>query len=264
MMEYGGSLFAYEDDKDLKILDNIQMEALHIVSGAKKRTSHDTLKKEANWPDFSTRRTFQQVTLIHKVVHKQYPKYLLNSLPPMSDSTTRPERRYKFNTPPFNHAYYRDSVILKSISNWNDLPNHIRVIGNVDTFKNMLKREYLQPPNPLYHYGKRPSQMSHTRIRVKFSNLNFHLFNYNLVTDPNCSHCQVPETPHHYFFVCTKYTQARSHMLDIIKDILQANNLTNKITLPLLLHGKDELSYVDNTKIFDAIHNFIRVSERNP
>ena len=206
MMEYGGSLFAYEDDKDLKILDNIQMEALHIVSGAKKRTSHDTLKKEANWPDFSTRRTFQQVTLIHKVVHKQYPKYLLNSLPPMSDSTTRP---------PFNHAYYRDSVILKSISNWNDLPNHIRVIGNVDTFKNMLKREYLQPPNPLYHYGKRPSQMSHTRIRVKFSNLNFHLFNYNLVTDPNCSHCQVP-----------KYTQARSHMLDIIKDILQANNLT--------------------------------------
>ncbi len=44
LMEYGGALFANEDEKDLKLLDNIQMEALHIVCGAKKKTSHDLLR----------------------------------------------------------------------------------------------------------------------------------------------------------------------------------------------------------------------------
>ncbi len=266
-MEYGGPLFAYEDDKELKILDNIQMEALHIVSGAKKRTSHEILKNEANWPDLSLRRTFQQVSVIHKAIHKKFPKYLLNSLPPMSDSTARPERRYKFNTPPFEHAYYRDSVIPKSVANWNNLPNHIRVISNLDSFKYMLKTEYLEPPNHLLHYhsnGNRPSQMSHTRIRVKFSNLNFHLFNYNLVTDPDCSHCNVPETPHHYFFICAKYTQARSHMMEKIKNVLQSANCNSKITMPLILHGKAGLLFRQNAEIFDAIHNFIRISGRNP
>ncbi len=185
----------------------------------------------------------------------------------MSDSTTHPERRYKFNTPPFDHAYYRDSVIPKSLSNWNNLPNHLRVISKLDTFKFMLKKEYLKPPNPMLHYhnlGNRPSQMSHTRIRVKFSNLNFHLFNYNLVTDPNCTHCNVPETPHHYFFICAIYAQARSHMMDKVKNDLQSANCTEKITMPLLLHGKKELSFGQNAKIFDAIHNFIRATGRNP
>ncbi len=267
MMEYGGPLFAYEDDKELKILDNIQMEALHIVTGAKKRTSHEILKNEVNWPELSLRRTFQQVTLIHKVTHKKFPKYLLNSLPPMNDSTTRPERRYKFNTPLFDHAYYRDSIIPKSLSNWNNLPNHIRVISNLDTFKYQLKREYLEPQDHLLHYhnhGNRPSQMSHTRIRVKFSNLNLHLFNYNLVPDPNCSHCNVPETPHHYFFICAKYTQARTCMMNKVENILQSANCNNRITMPLLLHGKKELSFAQNAKIFDAIHNFITTSKRNP
>ena len=34
-MEYGGSLFMNQDKCDLEKLDNIQMEAMHIVTGAK-------------------------------------------------------------------------------------------------------------------------------------------------------------------------------------------------------------------------------------
>ncbi len=264
LMEYGGALFANEDDKDLKLLDDIQMEALHIVSGAKKKTSHELLKKEANWPDLSLRRTFQQVIFLHKIIHNKYPTYLYKSLPPMRDQSNRPERKYKFNTPHFDHAFYRDSIIPSSISNWNELPNHIRTIVKIDTFKLMLKREYLEPPKPLYHYGERFSQMSHARIRVKFSNLNFHLYNYNLVESPNCRHCNLPETPNHYFFICNKFSVERTKLLQKIERILRSNNINNKITLELLLHGTEKLSYTLNTQIIDAVHSFIRATGRNP
>ncbi len=240
------------------------MEALHIISGAKKRTSHDLLEKEANWPDLSLRRTFQQTTLLHKVIHNKCPTYLYQSLPPMQDHSNRAERKYKFNTPQFDHAYYKDSVIPSSISKWNDLPNHIRTIKKLDTFKYMLKKEYVETPNPLYHYGNRFNQMSHTRIRLKFSNLNFHLYNYNLIRSPNCEHCHLPETPNHYFFICTQYNVERNEMLQKIKRILHANNVKNRITLELLLHGSKKLSYHQNIFIFDAVHSFIRKSGRNP
>ena len=244
LMEYGGALFANEDDKDLKLLDNIQMEALHIVSGAKKRTSHDLLKNEVNWPDLSTRRLFQQVTFLHKLIHNKSPTYLYESLPIMCDQSNRAERKYKFNTPFFEHAFYRDSIIPSSISKWNNLPNHVRTIAKLDTFKYLLKREYVEAPKPLYHYGNRLSQMSHTRIRVKFSNLNFHLFNYNLVQSPNCMHCNLPETPNHYFFICNQYSVERNAMLQKINRILQTNNVNIKITLDLILHGSKKLSHV--------------------
>ena len=45
LMEYGGPLFITQDKIDLEKLDKIQMEAMHVVTGAKKVTSHDLLKK---------------------------------------------------------------------------------------------------------------------------------------------------------------------------------------------------------------------------
>ena len=128
----------------------------------------------------------------------------------------------------------------------------------------MFKKEYVESPKPLYHYGSRLNQMSHTRIRLKFSNLNFHLFNYSLIGSPNCKHCNLPETPNHYFFICTQYNIERDEMLQKISRILQANNVNNRITLELLLCGSKKLSYQLNTHIFCAVHSFIRKSGRNP
>ena len=233
----------------------------------KQKTSHDLLKNDTRWPDLSIRRKLQQCTMLHKVVHKKFPLYLLNTLPHMSDENTRLERRYKFNVPPFKHAYYRDSVIPKSISEWNDLPNNIRTNSSIKGFKWSFKQEYFKLPAPLYNHGERLSQMSHTRIRVHFSNLNHHLYNYNLSATPNCEHCHIPETPTHYLLDCNKYFVPRIEMFDIIEEIMTSNgiNIANTaISLQLLLHGKDTFPYLDNIKIFDSVHSFIRKTNRNP
>ncbi len=121
-MEYGGPLFTNQDKADLELLDKIQIEAMHIVTGAKRLTSHDLLKQDTCWPELSTRRELQQISILHKVIHHKFPPYLLNDLPYMSDENARQERKYKFNTLPYKNAYYRDSVIPSMISSWNRLP----------------------------------------------------------------------------------------------------------------------------------------------
>ena len=133
------------------------------------RTSHDLLKKEVDWPDLSLRGTFQQSTFLHKVIHNKFPAYLHESLPLMQDHSNRAERKYKFNTPQYDHAFYIDSVIPSSISKWNNLLNYIRSIKKLDAFKYMLKNKYVESPKPLCHYGNCFNQLSHTHIRLKFS-----------------------------------------------------------------------------------------------
>ncbi len=183
-------------------------------------------------------------TILHKVVHKKFPQYLLNDLPYMCDENTRLERWYKFNTPVYNYAFYRDSFIIPSvISNWNNLPNDIRTNSNIKGFKFFNKKNYMPSANPLYHHGERLSQMSHSRIRLNFSNLNSHLYNHGLITSPNCDNCDVYETPFHFFMECTKYPiNIRTELINKIKAILPNPNRTGRIPLKTLLHGKTESS----------------------
>ena len=265
VMEYGGPLFINQDKSDLDLLDKIQIEAMHIVTGAKKLTSHDLLKKDTCWPDLSIRRELQELSILHEVIHRQFPPYLLNDLPHMSDGNSRLERRFKFNTLPYNHTYYRDSVIPSMISNWNKLPNDIRTNTSLKAFKFLFKNNFTPPACPLYLYGARLEQMSHTRIRLNFSNLNYHLFNHGLSNSPNCEHCNVPETPIHYFMECTKYpANLRNELVTKAKAILPGSNRTYRIPLNTLLHGNKELPYSENIKLFRIIHCYIRKTGRNP
>ena len=69
---------------------------MHIVTGARKKlTSHDLIRKDTCWPDLSVRRELQQLSILHKVIHKKIPLYLLNDLTNMSDENARQARKFK-------------------------------------------------------------------------------------------------------------------------------------------------------------------------
>ncbi len=238
---------------------------MHVVTGAKHLTSHDLIKKDTCWPELSIRRELQQVSILHKVIHNKFPAYLLNDLPYMYGINNRLERRFTFNTPPYNYVFYKESVIPSMVTNWNKLPNHIRTSNNIKNFKFQFKNDFTPDPYPLYHYGDRLPQMSHTRIRLNFSNLNSHLFSHGLSNSPNCEHCNVPETAMHFFMECTKYPiNIRNDLITKIKAILPTPIRANRIPLNILLHGKKETSYTENTRLFDIIHTYIKKSGRNP
>ncbi len=182
----------------------------------------------------------------------------------MHGNNVRNERKFTFNTVPYGHDYYKKSVIPSSIKSWNSLPNDIRTNTSYLSFKSNLKQVYTSSPSALLNYGNRLVQMAHTRIRVNFSNLNSHLFRYNLIASPNCITCNTPETPKHYFFNCTSYTNQRTVMLESIQNLLSDHDINIRVTIGLLLEGNQEISYNINTKIFDIVHKYICDTARHP
>ncbi len=182
----------------------------------------------------------------------------------MHGDNVRNERKFTLNTMPYSHDYYKKSVIPSSIKSWNSLPNDIRTNASYQSFKGNLSQVYTSSPSALLNYGNRLVQMAHTRIRVNFSNLNSHLYRYNLIASPNCARCNTPETPRHYFFNCTSYTIQRNIMLESIQKLLSDHDINVRITINLLLQGNQEISYNINTKIFDIVHKFINDTARQP
>ncbi|CAL4152661.1 unnamed protein product, partial [Meganyctiphanes norvegica] len=49
-----------------------------------------------------------------------------------------------------------------------------------------------------------------TRLRIGHVELNAYLHNFNMLDNPNCLHCNTPETPKHYLMSCTKFTNERA------------------------------------------------------
>ncbi len=51
-------------------------------------------------------------------------------------------------------------------------------------------------------------------------------------------------------------------MIDSITEILVTKNLEHLLTIDLLLHGSNQLSYTENCKVFDAVQLFLIESKR--
>jgi hypothetical protein len=105
-----------------------------------------------------------------------------------------------------------------------------------------------------YYYGKRKSQIMHTRLRTNCSVLSHDLFSKNIIQSPLCS-CGEEETASHYFLHCPLYSTIRVRLL----------NCVSHFCLPstkVLLFGNPILSLEDNCTIFAAVHTFIDISKR--
>ena len=103
--------------------------------------------------------------------------------------------------------------------------------------------------NPLFSYGKRRSQILHTRIRTNCSALNEHLFRRNVVASPLCQ-CGQRESPFHYFFEWQLYINIRAELLDTI-------SIHSVPSVQMILYGDSILDYQTNTNIADAVHTYI-------
>ena len=92
-------------------------------------------------------------------------------------------------------------------------------------------------------------------MRMLCSNLNAHLLSLHVIDDAKCLCNYETEDNFHFLFECPLYHTQRQKML------LSINNLCN-VNLDVLLYGDDNLDIETNKKIFDAVQEFIKLSER--
>ena len=254
-LEYASPVWSDLSIQDKTKLENCQIKAAQIVTGAKRRTSHTNLYNEVSWPKLEERRRFNNLNLMHKITHTHEPEYLFELLPTTVNSSTSYNLRNKdnFKQHQCKTEKYKNSFFPSTIKIWNALTDSIKNEDNNDRFKRELYP--LNSTNMLFYCGNRKSNIIHAQIRMNCSNLNNDLFNMHVLDSPKCLCSHNVENAHHFFFDCPLYNIERLQMTNVVGQITD-------LTLHTLLHGNINLDFDRNCIVFEAVQNFIVKSGR--
>ena len=258
-LEYGDCLWAGTYETELIKLDNVQVEAMRIVTGATAGSNINALYRETGWQPLCERRYFHSLTMLYKIINGVAPVYLSDLLPPkVGEQTNRGLRNSnKYRVPFTRLETYRRSFFPKTLMDWNNLDRAIQDKNSLESFKSSFNKEK-DPMIELLYYGSRWPSVHHARIRMGCSKLNSHLcYNLHVLPSPYCSCGYEVEDPTHYFFFCSLFDMQRQNM---IESLLRINNID--ISLNTLLWGDANLSRQCNEEIFSTVHLFITETAR--
>ena len=156
-------------------------------------------------------------------------------------------------TVPARNKLYYDSFLPSVIREWNNLPLATRHSDSLNSFKRSLNnRDRFVPKH--YYSGNRKHQTLHTRLRTGCSSLNHDLFDKEISETPLCR-CGEIETTAHYFLSCQLYQNQRVALNTVISNYTQ-------IYLQTILYGSNRLSLNENNTIVEAVHTYIKESNR--
>ena len=80
-LEYGNIIWDNCTQEQADMIENVQLRAAKIVSGAIRRTHTELLYQELNWEPLQVRRRKQRLTTMYKIKNNEAPLYLINTLP---------------------------------------------------------------------------------------------------------------------------------------------------------------------------------------
>ena len=255
ILEYGNEIWAnctqYEKDE----LEQIQLEAARIATGATKLISINNLYSEIGWETLDERRNKQKLLMFYKLYYSLSPPYLSTLVPPLVGQTSRYNLRNAndLQTIDARTTLYFNSFLPSTVRDWNSLPLDIKNTDTAVAFKSSLNKNNRFVPKHFY-FGDRQLQILHTRLRTKCSSLNYDIFLRRLNDSPLCT-CGHLENAEHFLLQCPFYQQQRLALVQSISQHCQ-------ISSDLLLYGDTSMPLDINRLIFEAVQKYIQDSKR--
>ena len=184
-LEYSGVVWDNCTKQDKNLLEDIQIEAMRIVTGATKLCSIDKLYIDTGWEKLKARREKQKLIIFYKMINRLCPDYLNQLVPDSVQTRTQYSLRNSNNmsTIRTNTELYYNSFLPSTVRAWNNLSNKIRTSTSLNEFKRKLSENVNKPPK-YYYYGNRVAQIHHCRLRLECSVLKQHLHKKKLVDSP--------------------------------------------------------------------------------
>ncbi|MCG8049353.1 MAG: reverse transcriptase domain-containing protein [Candidatus Thiodiazotropha endolucinida] len=255
LIEYGDVIWDNCTQYEKYELDKIQHEAARIATGSTKLVSLNALYKEVRWDTLEDRRRNHKLTLFYKMNYNLTPQYLSSLVPQTVSNASRYNLRNSNDLQTINartNLYY-NSFLPSTIRAWNVLPCVDKQSESVNSFKHTLNKNKSSVPI-YYYFGKRKTQVLHTRLRTNCSSLNLDLFIKNITDSPMCQ-CGSIEDAQHYFFHCRNYQRQRTELLNGISEYCTP-------TLNLLLYGDNTFTIETNIFIIQKVHRYITETKR--
>ena len=244
-------------EREVEILNKVQLEAARIVTGLTTFASRESLYFETVWETLTERRKNRKLCIFYRMHNNICPQYLSDCLPTLVSNVSGYNLRNNDNYVAIRTRLnvYAKSCVPSTISLWNNLETSIRSTPTLDSFKIKLKTPLFKPPK-YFGEGSRRLNIIHARLRHQCSSLNADLYRINLAENPNCN-CGAPyEDAIHYFLECPLYQIQTANLFNDIENI--------ELNIETILFGNEDLSLQINTNIFEKVRNCIGRTNRFP
>ena len=121
-------------------LEQLQLDAARITTGAVKGTKHMLLYNETGWQTLSERRENSQLSIMYKMLNNLVPNYLslLVYTPWQNHYVLRDNKRIPTIYAKTN--IYMNSFLPRTVSNLNALPDHTKLATSPESFKNKINK----------------------------------------------------------------------------------------------------------------------------
>ena len=149
-LDYGNALLCGYPESQIQKLQRVQNVAARLISGRRKYDHITPVLKELHWLPVVKRIQFKVVTTVFKAMHDTAPAYLQELIVPYAPSRGLRSREHNLLCVPFTRSTVAGSRAF-SIAGpklWNALPQYLRDISDISTFKKQLKTHLF-----LQHYG---------------------------------------------------------------------------------------------------------------
>ena len=151
------------------MLENVQLSAARIVTGAMHGTSIAKLYEETGWSTLAKRREISKLTLMYKLVNKLVPDSLCSIFLTASTAGNQTyQTRQQFNLPHFcaRTELFGNSFFPLTIRLWNQLPLETRHSASTKIFKSNIMEPVVRAIKfpELYNFGDRFLAVQHTRL----------------------------------------------------------------------------------------------------
>ena len=249
-MEYACIVWDDCSEQNCQVLENCQLRAARIITGAKKGTSHNKLYAETQWPELEERRAYFKLCFMHKVVHKSAPDYLVDVLPNVANAEKHYNLRNNDDLDQFTFKIekFRKSLFPDCVRKWNRLDKDTRAVVSHNSFKNKIVTDKCPPS--LFYLGQRKFNIIRAQLRMNCSNLSAHLYSLHVVNSPACICSHTAEDTAHYFLDCPLYYTQRMILRNVVTRYTQSD-------LNVLLYGDSGIDHDRNAVIVQAVHDYI-------
>ena len=255
ILDYADVIWDNCTERQSDAIEQLQIDALRIITGSVRGTSHISLYNDTGFVPLKERRKRHKLILYFKFTKGLLPEHLAQKFPPLTSEINPYHRRRMQNRDTINcrTELYRHSFFPSATKLWNNLPENIQTSRSFGEFKRYLRKDDTTPP-PYFYLGKRKEQILHCKLRLGMSDLNSDLFNRHLTESKSCQCGANKEDPHHYLLACPTYNQIRHETLSNLPPIA--------LDAKTLLNGNRNYSLSFNNFIFSIVHEYILLTRR--
>ena len=154
LLEYGDIIWDNCSIENKRNLENIQLDAARILTGATKLCSTQKLYNDTGLELLNSRRSKHKLCQLYKMINNLTPHYLQQLLPQRVQHQSRYSLRNinNFSIPGARSTLHFNSFLLSTLRQWNMLEQDIRDSSTLYSFKRKLnaqqqQQQQLSPPH---------------------------------------------------------------------------------------------------------------------